>query len=102
MKTVWPDYDRSILSTLSALTGYFGVPLPYPPLKELAPFLDTKPRHVMLLLLDGMGGYPLKTVLPEASYLRAHEIATVTSIFPPTTAAATTAYYCGKSALENG
>ena len=27
MKTIWPDYDRSILSTLSALTGYFGVPL---------------------------------------------------------------------------
>ena len=96
------DYDRSILSTLSALTGYFGVPLPYPPLKELAPFLDTKPRHVMLLLLDGMGGYPLRTILPETSYLRAHEIATVTSIFPPTTAAATTAYYCGQSALESG
>ena len=102
MKTVWPDYDRSILSTLSALTGYFGVPLDYPPLSELAPFLATKPRHVMLLLLDGMGGYPLKTVLPEASYLRAHEVATVTSIFPPTTAAATTAYYCGQSALESG
>ena len=102
MKTVWPDYDRSILSTLSALTGYFGVPLDYPPLSELAPFLATKPRHVMLLLLDGMGGYPLKTILPETSYLRAHEVATVTSIFPPTTAAATTAYYCGKSALESG
>ena len=83
MKTVWPDYDRSILSTLAALTGYFGVPLDYPPLKELSPFLATKPRHVMLLLLDGMGGYPLKTVLPETSYLRAHEVATVTSIFPP-------------------
>ncbi|HIS02480.1 MAG TPA: alkaline phosphatase family protein [Candidatus Pullichristensenella avicola] len=102
MNLVYPDYDRSILSTLSALTGYFGAPLSYPPLEELAPLLATKPRHVMLLLLDGMGGAPLRRALGEDSYLRAHEIATVTSIFPPTTAAAATAYYCGKSALESG
>lgn len=102
MNIVYPDYDRSILSTLAALTGYFGAPLAYPALPELKPYLETKPLHVMLLLLDGMGGWPLQNALPETSYLRSHEIATVTSIFPPTTAAATTAYYCGKSALESG
>ena len=96
------DYDRSILSTPQRPDGYFGVPLDYPPLKELAPFLATKPRHVMLLLLDGMGGYPLKTVLPETSYLRAHDGRHRLHHLPATTAAATTAYYCGQSALESG
>ena len=37
MNIVYPDYERSILSTLSALTGYFGAPLDYPPLPELKP-----------------------------------------------------------------
>lgn len=102
MKIVYPDYDRSILSTLCSLTGYFGVKLDYPPLAELEPLLATRPAHVMLLLLDGMGCFPMETALEEDSYLRSHRVATVTSIFPPTTAAATTAYYCGKSALESG
>ena len=102
MSIIYPDYDRCILSTLSSLTGYFGAALSYPPLAELTPLLDTRPRHVMLLLLDGMGTHPLYHALGEDSYLRSHQIATVTSIFPPTTAAATTAYYCGKSALESG
>lgn len=102
MNLCYPDYDRSILSTLSALTGYFGVQSAYPPLRELAPLLATRPRHVMLLLLDGMGKFPLERALEADSYLRAHALADVTSIFPPTTAAATTSYYCGLSAYESG
>ncbi|NLF27667.1 MAG: hypothetical protein GX592_07180 [Clostridiales bacterium] len=101
-KIVYPDYDRSILSTISSCLRHFGAEANYPPLPELDNLLSTNPRHVMILLLDGMGKLPLERALSKDSYLRSHEIATVTSIFPPTTAAATTAYYCGLSAYESG
>lgn len=104
MSIIYPDYDRSILSTLASVMHFYGAgaEIGYPTLPELDDLLLTNPHHVMILLLDGMGGAPLARALPKNSYLRSHEIATVTSIFPPTTAAATTAYYCGLSAYESG
>ena len=102
MKIVYPDYDRSILSTLNSCLRYYGAGIAYPTLPELDALINTRPRHVMLLLLDGMGKWPLHRALKEDSYLRDREIATVTSIYPSTTAAATTAYFAAQSALEHG
>lgn len=102
MKIVYPDYDRSILSTLNSCLRYYGAEIAYPTLPELDALINTRPRHVMLLLLDGMGKWPLHRALKEDSYLRDREIATVTSIYPSTTAAATTAYFAAQSALEHG
>lgn len=102
MKIVFPDYDRSILSVTSACLRHYGAHAPYPPLPELSALLDTGPQNVMLLILDGMGKYPLARALGPDSFLRGSAIADVTSIFPPTTAAATTSYYCGLSAYESG
>lgn len=102
MRVVYPDYDRSILSITHACLRHFGADARYPVLPEIASLLETGPRHVMLLLLDGMGKFPLERALGPESYLRGHAVADVTSIFPPTTAAATTSYYCGLSAYESG
>lgn len=99
---IYPDYDRSILSTTSSILAYYGVNSIYPPLPELDAFLGTRPRHVALIITDGAGVRPLEGALPADSYLRSHVAATVTSVFPSTTTAATTSYYCGKSAYEHG
>ena len=99
---IYPDYDRSILSTTSSVLAYYGVKNIYPTLPELDAALGTNPRHVALIITDGAGVRPLEGALSADSYMRSHISATVTSIFPSTTTAATTSYYCGQSAYEHG
>lgn len=99
---IFPDYDRSILSTTASLLRHFGAECAYPTLPELDAFLDCNPRHVALIIIDGAGVKPLEGALPADSYLRSHIGAVVTSIFPSTTTAAATSYYCGQSAYEHG
>ncbi|MGI6238326.1 MAG: alkaline phosphatase family protein [Christensenellales bacterium] len=99
---MFPNYDRSILSTTASILNYYGSTSGYPTLPELDAHLADQPRHVALIIIDGAGVKPLEGALPETSYLRAHHKATVTSIFPSTTTAATTSYYNGLSAYEHG
>lgn len=98
----FPDYDRSILSVTASLLAHYGVPSAYPPLPELDALLADRPRHVVLLILDGLGETVLREHLPEGAYLRRHAAATVTSVYPSTTAAAVTSYTSGLSPLEHG
>jgi len=99
---IYPDYDRSILSTTASILRHYGVKSIYPTLPELDGALATDPNHVALIITDGAGIRPLEGALPPDSYMRRHIAATVTSIFPSTTTAATTSYYCGQSAYEHG
>ena len=99
---IYPDYDRSILSTTASIMTHYGASAQYPTLPELDALLATGPKHVALIITDGAGVRPLEGALPADSYMRSHIAAVVTSIFPSTTTAATTSYYCGKSALEHG
>lgn len=52
--------------------------------------------------MDGMGVDMLEHNLPENSFLRSHIHTTITSVFPPTTTAATTSTYSGLTPLEHG
>lgn len=49
-----------------------------------------------------MGTSIIEKNLPKNSFLRKNMITTITSIFPPTTVAATTAFHSGLSPLESG
>lgn len=103
MKTVlYPNYNRSILSISSSLLKYYGLKNNYPTLKELDDELKKNYKNVVLLILDCMGTSIIEKNLPKNSFLRKNMITTITSIFPPTTAAATTAFHSGLSPLESG
>lgn len=99
---VFPDYDRSILSTTASVLRHFGVESVYPSLPELDRRLAQNPRHVALILTDGAGVIPMEKSLPADSWMRSHVRAAVTSICPSTTTAACTSYFNGMSALEHG
>ena len=99
---IYPDYDRSILSTTASILKHYGIDSIYPTLPELDAQLATAPKHVALIITDGVGVRPLEGALPADSYMRSHIAATVTSIFPSTTTAACTSYYNGQSAYEHG
>ena len=99
---VFPDYDRSILSIVASVLNHYGLRAGYPTLPELDERLSTAPAHVVLMILDGLGKTVLERNLSEGAYLRRKAAATVTSVFPSTTAAAVTSYTNGLSPLEHG
>ncbi len=97
-----PDYDRSILSISSSILKKYGLVGNYLSLKELDKELEGDYKNIVLLILDCMGSEILELHQEETKFLRSHLLTNVTSVFPPTTAAATTAYHSGLSPLESG
>lgn len=97
-----PNYDRSILSISSSIMKKYNVKSNYKSLPELDNILAKDYRNVIFLILDCLGIEILKSNLSEDSILRKNLITNVTSVFPPTTAAATPAFHSGLSPLENG
>ncbi len=100
---MFPNYDESILSVTSAVCEHFGAKTGYPPLKEVTDALKSqKTRCVVVMLLDGMGENLLKRHLSPDSFLRKHDVRGISTVYPSTTAAATTSVWTGMSPLEHG
>ena len=59
-------------------------------------------KKVVAVLFDGMGRNIVRKHLKENSFIRSHYVTTINSTFPPTTAAATTAFLTGKYPIETG
>lgn len=98
----FPNYDRSILSISSSILKNYDVKSNYKSLSELDNILSKKYKNVIFLILDCLGTDIIEKNLDENSLLRKNIVTSVTSVYPPTTAAATTAFHSGLSPLENG
>lgn len=96
------DYNNSILSVSNSLLKYYGLPTYHPSLKFLDEKLNKNPQNVILMILDGMGVDLIEKNLPKTSFIRQHLSSSIFSVFPPTTAAATTAFHSGLSPWESG
>ena len=99
---IFPDAAQSIAALSSSLLNHYGIPSKnqgYPPVDGL---LYGAPRNIVLLLLDGLGQNILTRHLPETSFLRQHQVATLSSVFPPTTTAAATALETGLFPSQSG
>ena len=95
-----PNYKHAILNVSTTLLDHYGVKTDYAVLKELKPHLQDK-KHVMLMLLDGMGMNILDN-LDKNSLFRRHVKTTLTSVYPPTTVAATTSVLFGLPPIAHG
>lgn len=81
---------------------YFGLHPYHSTLPELDSVLAKDYRNVVFIFFDGMGMYNLEMCLPADSFLRTHMYKQITSVYPPTTVAATTAFYSGLEPCESG
>ena len=100
-KLRFPDYDNSILCTISSVLKYYGIDNGHCSLKSLDKLLKKKFKNVVLIILDGMGEHILNR-LSKDGYFKRNELTVVNSVYPSTTTAAMTTYYSGKSPLETG
>ena len=103
MEIKYPDFNNSLVNIASSIKKRFNpsLKLNYPSIKLIDDLIKDK-KKVVLILLDGMGVNILKGNLKNDDFLITHMVGETTSVFPPTTVAATNAILTGKLPGENG
>ncbi len=102
----YPDYQGgSIVNLMQSLIHARGHQpanaQPYPQ-AALLPAAEIKTaRHVVLLVIDGLGDDWLRRRAPDGLLAR-HRLGALTSVFPPTTASAITSYLTGDAPQQHG
>lgn len=96
MRILYPDYSGCIANLSCSIMKRFGVEPPNPTLPLADGLLSEKRyKNVVVLLLDGMGNNIVEANLAPDGFFRSHLAGTYSSVFPPTTVAATTAMDSG-------
>ena len=97
-----PNYPESIVSLSNSLRRHYGCEAYHNTLPELDNALDEHTyKHVVLLMLDGLGQAQLGE-LPAKAFLRRHWQRSISSVFPPTTVAAISSIETGMTPAETG
>jgi Uncharacterized proteins of the AP superfamily len=97
-----PDYNNSIMNITNSVLKYYGAEAHHATLPLVDKLLAKNYKNVVFLLMDGMGVNVLERNLPEDAFLRKHSKSEISSVFPPTTTAATTSVLTGKTPAEHG
>jgi hypothetical protein len=91
-----PDYaGGSIVNLMASVTAAFGVRSHDAPLGALLPDEITAHRNVCLFVIDGLGARHLARSAAAGGALAPHLRASITTIFPSTTATAITTFMTG-------
>lgn len=95
---VKPDYTNSIVNLMSSIQGGFGKRSRYKELQQLPSKELKKSKNVVLMVFDGLGYEFLKR---KESILAKNMRGKITSVFPPTTAAAITTFLTGTAPQQH-
>ncbi|MBR6358281.1 MAG: alkaline phosphatase family protein [Lachnospiraceae bacterium] len=101
--TMLPDYDNSLPCLANSVLRHFGIDTKGR--KTLAAadrFLDREYKNVVVILLDALGKNIIDGNLEEDGFFATHTETVISSVFPPTTVAATTSVQCGLEPVSHG
>ncbi|MBP3503833.1 MAG: alkaline phosphatase family protein [Bacilli bacterium] len=96
------SYKNSIANFTAALMKNYNIPTNYEPSALVEFLLSKKYKHVVLMVLDGMGRHIIDKNCSNGSILKTHQVMNLNSVFPPTTVAATTTFTTGLAPIESG
>ena len=96
------DEENCLINFSSSLFKHFDLEYNHPTLPILDEILDKTGKKICLVLLDGLGTAIRQQYPIESSELNAHYLSKITSVFPPTTVAATTALLTDLYPIETG
>ena len=97
-----PDYDNCLVNLSNSILKAFGAGTTAPTLKMADNLLEGSHKNVVVLLMDAMGISILEKHLQPDGFLRSHLAGSYSSVFPPTTVAATTSVLSGLYPNEHG
>ncbi|MBP5186951.1 MAG: alkaline phosphatase family protein [Clostridiales bacterium] len=96
-----PNYDECLVNLTNSVYKAFGAETSAPTLPLADRYLDKGYKNVVVLLLDAMGVSILEKHLAPDGFFRSHLAGTFSSVFPPTTVAATTSIVSGQYPSEH-
>lgn len=100
---VFPNFHANIVNVSATLAEYLGQPNHHTTLPTLQKALNEHNyKNIVYLVVDGMGSRIMAKNLPVKSFLRRHQAQEITSVFPPTTVAATTTILSAMTPAEHG
>ena len=102
MKTFFPDYNNCLTNLSNSILKYFGLDTYHSTLSSIDKLLEKDYKNIIVLLYDGMGSKILKNILSDESFLIKNKLCDINSVFPATTAAATTSLLSGLNPCEHG
>ena len=103
MKQYRCDFNNSLVNLSSSILKYYGIEPFHTTLKLLDELLGKKQYDkITVILFDGLNKYIKEQHLKSSDVLIKKVKFNITSVFPPTTAAATTAFLSGKFPIETG
>ncbi len=96
-----PDYAGGcIVNLMASIIRARGGESDYPDLRQLPAATLAPARHVVLLVIDGLGDDWLQRHAPDGLLWR-HRVGAICSVFPPTTASAITTYLTGDAPQQH-
>lgn len=95
------NHEKTLVNLSSSILKHYGATYFHASIPEVDEVLSGH-RKIAVFLLDGLGKAPLAAFPKAGKYLRDHSFLTIYSTNPATTAAATTAFLCGKYPIETG
>lgn len=103
MNILYPDYNNCIANLACSILKYFGAEATENGTLAAADALLSKTyKNVVVLLLDGMGVNILEENLDKEGFFRKNLKSVYSSVFPPTTVAATTSIDSGLFPSQHG
>ncbi|MCI5650112.1 MAG: alkaline phosphatase family protein [Fusicatenibacter sp.] len=97
------DYSHSLVNLACSVMKYFGASPSHTTLPEADTLLSAHSwKNVVVMVFDGIGMEMLRHHLPPDAFLLKHLITEYSSVFPPTTTAATTSLMSGLTPAEHG
>ena len=96
-----PNFNNCILNVTSAIMAKYHIESKYEVNNLIYDQIKDK-KHVFLVVLDGLGKNLVEQHLDQNSFVIKNSIDYITSVFPPTTVAATTSLLSGKAPGETG
>ena len=97
-----PDFGNNIINISATIAEFLGCPNDKPVIPVLKRELNKGYKNIVFVILDGMGVHPINKNLTEDSFLKRNIRQVVTSVFPSTTACATTTFLTNKYPMEHG
>ena len=95
LKTVGPDYNNCLVNLTNSVLKKFGAETTANTLAVADEYLAKNYKNVVVLVLDALGVSILEKHLNKEGFFRSHIRHTYTSVYPPTTVAATTSILSG-------
>ncbi len=97
------NYNECLTNLACSIRKYFGLDYKHNTIDYIDKLLEEKkPKNVVTILFDGMGANILKRTLPENAFFINNMLKPITTVFPATTVAATTAIITGLNPVESG